>query len=151
MKNRRKRDREWGVTWFLKAELQKQPNLDWNKSIEISGKLLLKHNSKRLSWPRLSVWHENCFKCRSPFWSTNIMRPPGITVTMQHTGIYPRRRYAVHSSQGNRSRWDFFKIHKNILSSSKYKTQSVHNYTSLSCPNRARNVEYASTNYMIYD
>lgn len=38
-------------------------------------------------------------------------------------------------------------IHKNIFSSSKYKMQSVHNYTSLSCPNRAKNIEYASTNY----
>lgn len=66
-----------------------------------------------------------------------------------HTGVHQKTgHYVAHTVHRAREGEISLKyIHKNILSSSKYETQSVHNYTSLSCPNRARNVEYAGTNY----
>lgn len=111
------------------------PNLIWSKSADFRG-ISAKAQLKWLNWPRLPVWQMRIVSdVGLPFWSTNIMRPARNNCNTATYSYLPEEMLrSAHSSQGN-SRWDFLKyIHKNLFSSSKYKTQCVHNYTSLSCP-----------------
>lgn len=115
------------------------------------GRHRLKLNSKRLSWSKLPVLsEERSFRRRIPF------------LIHKHHGA-PQEQLKRHSTQasvrGLSTLWCTWftgqqeqmallsNTHEKLLSSPKHETQNVRNYTSLSCQNRARNVEYASTNY----
>lgn len=119
-------------------------HLDWNKSKELRGETFATAQLKMVKWIKIPcLTKDHCFRCRSPF--SDLQTLWGLRRTTEVSREHLLLCSAHSSVEADEISLKY--IHKNILSYPKYETQSVHNYTSLSCPNRAWNVEYASTNY----
>lgn len=124
-------------------------HLDKNKSTELWGKTFVEARLKMVVDQNPQFEKGVVLDADLPFWSTNITRGHRTNCQDKQTGNYQKTQcYAVclvHKVIAGVISLKY--IHKNVSSSPKHETQNVLNYTSLSCQNRARNIEYASTSY----